>query len=60
MSSANFRVDDFHWLTGIVVPAGKQVKLTLNCTTGGTPLPKAQAGRCRHFVSFTGVLQSTT
>jgi hypothetical protein len=57
MASANFRVTDYHWVTGIVVPAGKQVKLTLTCTTAGPPLPKAQPGRCRHYVSFTGVLQ---
>jgi hypothetical protein len=60
MSSANFRVTDYHWVTGIVVPAGKQVKLTLTCTTAGPPLPKAQPGRCRHYVSFTGVLQSVS
>lgn len=57
MASANFRTTDYHWVTGIVVPAGKQVKLTLTCTTAGPPLPKAQPGRCRQFVSFTGVLQ---
>ena len=57
MASANFRNTDYHWVTGIVVPAGKQVKLTLTCTTAGPPLPKAQPGRCREFVSFTGVMQ---
>lgn len=60
MASANFRVTDYHWVTGIVVPAGKQVKLTLTCTTAGPPLPKAQPGRCRHYVSFTGVLQAVS
>jgi hypothetical protein len=56
MASANFRTSDYHWVTGVVVPAGKQVKLTLTCITAGPPLPKAQPGRCRHYVSFTGVL----
>jgi hypothetical protein len=57
MSSANFRTNDFHWVTGIEVPAGKQVKLQLTCTTPGAPLAKTQAGRCRHFASIAGVLQ---
>jgi hypothetical protein len=57
MASANFRITDYHWVTGIVVPAGKQVKLTVTCTTAGPPLPKTQLGRCRQYVSFTGVMQ---
>jgi hypothetical protein len=60
MASANFRTTDYHWVTGIVVPAGKQVKLTVTCTTAGPPLPKAQPGKCRQFVSFTGVLQAVS
>jgi hypothetical protein len=57
MSSANFRDTDFHWVTGIVVPAGKQVKLTVTCTTAGPPLPKSAPNRCRQYTAFTGVLQ---
>jgi hypothetical protein len=60
MSSANFRDTDYHWVTGIVVPAGKQVKLTVTCTAAGAPLPNAQPGRCRHYVSFSGVLQAAS
>jgi hypothetical protein len=60
MSSANFRDTDYHWVTGLVVPEGKQVKLQLTCTTPGAPLAQAAAGRCRHYASVAGVLQSTS
>jgi hypothetical protein len=57
VSLFNFRQDEYHWATPIVIPAGKQVTLRVTCATAGAPVTSnAQAGRCREYITFSGVM----
>jgi hypothetical protein len=54
LSLANFRDLDYHFVSPIEVPAGKNLSLRTVCQTPGTPIVGQTAGQCRVLMFATG------
>lgn len=54
----NFREQDFHWASAILVPEGDKVTVTLTCRTPGTPAGSGPAAtRCASAALISGTLE---
>ena len=54
LSLANFRDLDYHFVSPIEVPAGKNLSLRTICQKPGTPIVNTTAGQCRVLMFATG------
>lgn len=54
LSLANFRDLDYHFVSPIEVPAGKNLSLRTVCQKPGTPIVGTTAGQCRVLMFATG------
>lgn len=53
----NFREQDFHWASAILVPEGDKVTITLTCRTPGTPPGSGAATQCASAALISGTLE---
>ncbi|MFE5791118.1 hypothetical protein ACFQ8C_00945 [Streptomyces sp. NPDC056503] len=54
----NFRDSDYHFVTPIMVPAGGEVTMTVDCRKIGRPVNAPAPGRCAESLFLGGTLQS--
>ncbi|MGW3395018.1 COG1470 family protein [Streptomyces hydrogenans] len=55
----NFRDSDYHFVTPILVPAGGQVTMTVDCRKVGRPVNAPAPSRCAQSLFLGGTMQST-
>ncbi|GAA1906835.1 hypothetical protein GCM10009716_15880 [Streptomyces sodiiphilus] len=52
----NFRDSDYHFVTPILVPAGGEITVTLNCREVGRPVGASTPSQCNEAVFISGLL----
>ncbi|MFK3731424.1 hypothetical protein ACI2LJ_14320 [Streptomyces sp. NPDC088090] len=58
MALENFRDADQHFVTPVIVPAGGEVAMTVDCRKVGRPVNAPAPGRCAAFLFVGGTMES--